>query len=471
MRLQLPPFAQLERLSQALEDSGDDLQSMLSVLIDDVTAVVPSFTGLRITIPARGKPVTVAAVQPAVSHASMLLPLHLLTDLPRRSELVFYAAEPGAFGQLAADTRATYGLDGQVELDRHLPAPEATDGPTVIVDGARQRSTINQAIGVLLDQGHLPEETSAVLAARAAAAGVQPLAVAQQILDDVTGARSPDSDREPGAGAGEPSGLDGLDGYPHRWAGQFPHLPIRQPGTDHRPDTFAAALAELALTIRNEGAKGEDHAMAVITQGAAAIMTGAQHAAVVIPAGPRQLAARAAHGDLPDQLLKLQNTFGEGPCLQAFQQLSQVLAPDLTTETRWPHFTAAAVRCGAASMLCTPLTVDGTTLGSLTLISGEPNAFDDETADLAALFAAHATIALIGVNDVRNLTAMVDHRDVIGQAKGVLMERHQLTAGQAFQLLVRASQNTNSKLRDICERLTTTGRLPGAITRRNNQGH
>lgn len=108
-----------------------------------------------------------------------------------------------------------------------------------------------------------------------------------------------------------------------------------------------------------------------------------------------------------------------------------------------------------------------TTLGSLTLISGQRNAFDDDTASLAAVFAAHATIALIGVNDVRNLAAKADNRDLIGQAKGVLMERHQLTAGQAFQLLVRASQNTNVALREICQRLTTTGRLPIAAPKRN----
>lgn len=261
----------------------------------------------------------------------------------------------------------------------------------------------------------------------------------------------------PGGGA---AGLDGLDGYPHRWAGQFPHLPAKGPGTDARPDTFAAALAELALTIKGQGAKSEDHAMTVIVQGASAIITSAECAAVVILAGPRQLAARAAHGDLPAPLMDLQNLFGEGPCLQAVQQSSQVVVPDLATEPRWPRFTSAAVQVGAASMLCTPLTADGATYGSLTLIATRPGAFDDAAAALAEVFAAHATVALTGVHQVRNLTAMADTRDSIGQAKGILMERHRLTADQAFQLLVRASQTSNIKLRDLCHDLTTTGRLP-----------
>lgn len=192
MQLPLPPFAQLERLSSALEDAGDDLQAMLAVLIDDLTAAVPSFTGLKISIPTFAEPVTVAAVDPAVSRASMLLPLHLITDAPQRSVLVFYAAEPGAFRSLAADTRATYGVAGQVQLDRHLPPPADADGTGVMVEGAEQRSIINQAIGVLLDRGHLPEEAAAVLAARSAAANLPLPAVAQQLLDGLAGPGSPD---------------------------------------------------------------------------------------------------------------------------------------------------------------------------------------------------------------------------------------------------------------------------------------
>ncbi|MCW2636307.1 MAG: Two-component response regulator receiver and and CheY domain, partial [Blastococcus sp.] len=54
----------------------------------------------------------------------------------------------------------------------------------------------------------------------------------------------------------------------------------------------------------------------------------------------------------------------------------------------------------------------------------------------------------------------LSHRDVIGQAKGILMERHRLTAHQAFDLLVRTSSTTNRKLRDIADELAETGQLP-----------
>ena len=52
-------------------------------------------------------------------------------------------------------------------------------------------------------------------------------------------------------------------------------------------------------------------------------------------------------------------------------------------------------------------------------------------------------------------------RDVIGQAKGILMERHKLTADQAFGVLARVSQEMNRRLFDVASEVTGTGSLPG----------
>ena len=174
------PFAQLEHLSQALEGSGDDLPTILAVLLEDLTEAVPSFTGLVVTIVARGEPVTIAAVDTATARSSMLLPLHRITDLPAPSAMVFYAQQPGAFAQLAVDVRDTYRLDGDVDLDRHLPPPQPAD--TLTPAALADRSTIDQAIGALIGQGHTPDEARAELAARAAADNTTDLAAAHHIL-------------------------------------------------------------------------------------------------------------------------------------------------------------------------------------------------------------------------------------------------------------------------------------------------
>jgi hypothetical protein len=52
------------------------------------------------------------------------------------------------------------------------------------------------------------------------------------------------------------------------------------------------------------------------------------------------------------------------------------------------------------------------------------------------------------------------NRDVIGQAKGLLMERHGVTPDAAFGVLSRVSQAENMKLAEIARRLVDTGKLP-----------
>jgi GAF domain-containing protein len=226
------------------------------------------------------------------------------------------------------------------------------------------------------------------------------------------------------------------------------------------PQAFAASLLQLALGIKREGITDQQHALAVITEGAVAIIEGAEHSAVVVQAGPRRLDALSVYGCLPPLLMGLQNEVGEGPCLEAVSQTSQVVVCDVSAETRWPLFSARVQPMGVGSMICTPLAVEDRVVGSLSLVSSRRHAFEGEAVGLAAVFAAHATIALVGAEEARNLTAMASSRDVIGQAKGILMERLKLTNQEAFATLVRASQNHNIKLRVLCEQLNETGLMP-----------
>ncbi len=80
------------------------------------------------------------------------------------------------------------------------------------------------------------------------------------------------------------------------------------------------------------------------------------------------------------------------------------------------------------------------------------------------------TIALAGARQRSQLRTALARRDVIGQAKGILMERHRLTPDAAFALLDRISQETNTKLHDIADQLTRTGGLPEAGHRRPEAG-
>ena len=58
------------------------------------------------------------------------------------------------------------------------------------------------------------------------------------------------------------------------------------------------------------------------------------------------------------------------------------------------------------------------------------------------------------------LKEALESRDVIGQAKGILMERERVTADDAFNMLRRGSQHLNRKLRDLAEEIAATGEEP-----------
>jgi len=59
-----------------------------------------------------------------------------------------------------------------------------------------------------------------------------------------------------------------------------------------------------------------------------------------------------------------------------------------------------------------------------------------------------------------HLRRAVEAHKIIGQATGIMMERHQLTPTVAFELLRVASQNRNIKLREIAQRVIDTGQEP-----------
>ena len=161
----------------------------------------------------------------------------------------------------------------------------------------------------------------------------------------------------------------------------------------------------------------------------------------------------------------LQRRTNQGPCLDAVTGVT-VYAGDLSEDLRWPAFAPQAAAMGVRSMLALPLSANGT-LGSLTLYARYPDAFGVIDRARGLLLAALASLAfssaLIHEDDARratNLHAALATREVIGQAQGILMERERITADEAFDVLRRASQHLNRKLREVAEALVQTGERP-----------
>jgi len=61
---------------------------------------------------------------------------------------------------------------------------------------------------------------------------------------------------------------------------------------------------------------------------------------------------------------------------------------------------------------------------------------------------------------IEHLERALASRDVIGQAKGILMERFKITADEAFDKLRLASQHANRKVTALAEELTVAGQWP-----------
>jgi GAF domain-containing protein len=222
---------------------------------------------------------------------------------------------------------------------------------------------------------------------------------------------------------------------------------------------LARELAGLTVAVNREHAD-EAAVLSLITAAAMRLIPGADGAAIVVPASGPGLEIRAARGDLPRAVAELQLELGAGPCLDAGTWTGQILLPDTAADSRWPTFGERAAAIGARGIACTPLVTDGSRFGILLLVSKSAGALGAPGATLAAAFAAHASLALAGAEARRQFSVALSGRDVIGQAKGILMERFRMTADAAFALLAGASQETNTKLRDVAGELCRTGSLP-----------
>jgi transcriptional regulator with GAF, ATPase, and Fis domain len=219
----------------------------------------------------------------------------------------------------------------------------------------------------------------------------------------------------------------------------------------------AQKLSDLARALQDED--DVESTLQAITKAAVGTIPGAQYAAISVVERRREVHTRAGTADVVFKIDQAQYDAGEGPCLSAVYEQPTVRLPDMASEERWPDFTRRAADLGVLSMLSFQLYVQGDSLGALNLYSAEKDAFSDESGHIGLLFASHAAVAMVGAQQQEHMNKAIRARDVIGQAKGILMERYKVTADQAFTLLAQVSQQTNTKLVDIARSLADTGHL------------
>lgn len=210
---------------------------------------------------------------------------------------------------------------------------------------------------------------------------------------------------------------------------------------------LASAMSELARRL--DAAPDLAALVADLTDAATAMVPRADHARVHLVGKPPRARGPSPVPDIVAAADGLEGDLRAGPLVVALRQRGGMVLADLSADQRWPAFATRACELGVRSMLCLSLWAGGRGLGVLSLYATEPYAFTGRDEVVAGLLAEHAAIALRTADQQERLTRAVGNRDVIGQAKGILMVCHELSADRAFDLLVRLSQHTNRKLLDV----------------------
>ncbi len=224
---------------------------------------------------------------------------------------------------------------------------------------------------------------------------------------------------------------------------------MKQP-TEHY---LAIRMAELARALAVP--RTIEDILSDVTSAAVELIPGVDSAGILVVAkdGYQSLAGTS---ELPHDLDELQVKFNEGPCMQAALKDTVVRTNDFRTEQRWPRYTAAVVEAGILSGLSFKLYTADRTAGALNLFGFEPTVWDQQAETVGAVLAAHAAAAILANRHGQQLEAALLTRDRIGQAKGIVMERFSVDDVRAFEMLKQLSQEANTKLTDIAQRVIDT---------------
>lgn len=235
-------------------------------------------------------------------------------------------------------------------------------------------------------------------------------------------------------------------------------------GAEPTPGLLAEEFARLARALLAGHTVAE--VLEQVVSAAYRVVPGADLVSVTVRDSDGRFHTPVDTGPVALELDQVQYETGEGPCLDASRESGPAaVRADVATEPNWPKFGPAAAAKGFSTVLSTALLPDARPpqlIGALNIYSRSPGQLGERSADVALLLATHASLALAtakvtSISELKDvqLTKAMQSRDVIGQAKGILMARRGLSAEEAFDLLRRTSQDLNVKLREVAETLAT----------------
>ena len=201
---------------------------------------------------------------------------------------------------------------------------------------------------------------------------------------------------------------------------------------------LSRSMAMTASTL--DGPVDVEELLGLICLAAIDAVSGAEYAGITLADRRGKMETSAASHPVVHQVDALQYQFRQGPCVDAVQGRWQARSGDLSVDVRWPKYGPLAAELGVVSQMGIELFDEPGLIAGLNLYSSTRGAFNDDTVEAAMLFAIQATHTLGRVMTQKHLTDAMTTNTTIGRATGVVMERFQMTADRAFELLTRVSR-------------------------------
>lgn len=190
-----------------------------------------------------------------------------------------------------------------------------------------------------------------------------------------------------------------------------------------------------------------------ITMLAVQIFPGIDHAGITCVGDGGVIRSLAATDGHPLVLDNVARRVREGPGLTAAVDGRSCRADDLTEDGRWPAFarqalTSTPVRAAVA----VPVSLGGEVRAALNLYADHAGELEDGLEVTAERLARH--IGLLMTGQPRRGSA---RRDVINQAKLLLMERFGADVAQAYSLLVAMAKEQHDSIESVARLLVAGG--------------
>ena len=191
-----------------------------------------------------------------------------------------------------------------------------------------------------------------------------------------------------------------------------------------------------------------------VIEAAAESVPGAQHAGITVSRRRRLSETAAATHRYPVLLDEIQNRAQQGPSLTAAVLWENVRVDDLAEDDRWPLYRRDALaQTSVRSILSLPMFREGGTTATLSFYAESTKAFDDASVDLGLIFGTHTALVWNMTRREQQFRTALVSRDVIGQAKGRMMERFNIDAAEAFEMLKVMSQGSNTPIAQVAQRV------------------